>query len=167
MTHLINVVRNWGPLWVHDAFTFESWNRKIMDFVTSSYAGTHQVAERFLLQRFLINTLYDEKISPETKKFIAKQVKMPIEESNTYERNCIVGLGKSVSRPPTDNESATLNKIGFNPMHLQCFKKMKLNGVRYSSENGKKLKFCNSIIYDGNKTFGTIVIIVKFQCNNV
>lgn len=29
LTHLADTVRNWGPLWVHAAFRFESWNRRL------------------------------------------------------------------------------------------------------------------------------------------
>lgn len=43
MANLVEVVRNWGPIWVDEAFTFESMNRKIMNFVTSSFAQTDQV----------------------------------------------------------------------------------------------------------------------------
>ncbi|CAD6221966.1 GSCOCG00011675001-RA-CDS [Cotesia congregata] len=166
MSHLVDVVRNWGPIWVHEASTFESWNRKIMEFVTSSFAQCNQIATRFLLQKFLINTSYDDTISSDTKKFIAKQLKIPIQERNINLKNSLIGLGKCTSRSPTEIERTILNQIGYDPAVMKCFRKMKLNGVRYVSHNEKNLKFCNSTIYDGNGSFGTIVTIVKFQNND-
>lgn len=43
---------------------------------------------------------------------------------------------------------------------------MKLNGQNYTSENKKKLKFCNSIIHDGNETFGAITTMIKFRIDD-
>ncbi|KAH0561076.1 hypothetical protein KQX54_012357 [Cotesia glomerata] len=126
-----------GPIWVHEASTFESWNRKIMEFVTSSFAQCNQIATRFLLQKFLINTSYDDTISSDTKKFIAKQLKIPSQERNINLKNSLIGLGKCTSRSPTEIERTILNQIGYDPTVMKCFRKMKLNGVRYVSHNEK------------------------------
>lgn len=72
LTHLIQVVRNWGPIWVHEAFVFEAWNKRIIEFVTSPHGRTNQIATRFLMHKFIITALYDETVSQETKKFISK-----------------------------------------------------------------------------------------------
>lgn len=166
LTHLVDVVKNWGPIWVHEAFVFESMNKRILDFVTSSFAETDQIATRFLIQKYLINILYDEKVSSETKKFIAKEIKINLEHNSGYARNLLVGFGKFTTRMPTDEERTSLNKIGYDPSNIECFKKMKLNGQYYTCENTKKLKFCNSVIHDGSRTFGKITNMIKFRINN-
>ncbi|KAH0567812.1 hypothetical protein KQX54_014288 [Cotesia glomerata] len=77
-----------------------------------------------------------------------------------------LGLGKFVTRMPTAEERDAIQRVGYNPTHIKCFKKMKLNGQNYMCEGTKNLKFCNSIIYDVNGTFGTITTMIKFQNND-
>lgn len=78
VTHLLQVLRNWGPLWVHEAFIFEARNKRIIDFITSPHAQTNQVATRFLMHKFSITFLHDETVSPATKKFIVNLLRIPI-----------------------------------------------------------------------------------------
>ncbi|XP_053598383.1 uncharacterized protein LOC106693138 isoform X1 [Microplitis demolitor] len=137
LTHLVQVVRNWGPIWVHEAFIFESWNKKIMDYVTSPYARAEQIATRFLTQKFLISTVYDDTVSSKTKHFIAKQIKIPIERKDS-DKNRLIGLGKCTDRSPTDDERTALNRAGYEPTCMKCYKKMKLNSVKYDCQTKKK-----------------------------
>ncbi|CAD6224539.1 GSCOCG00011788001-RA-CDS [Cotesia congregata] len=166
MTHLVSVVKNWGPIWAHEAFVFESWNKKIMDFISSSHARVNQIAMRFTMRKFIIMSLYDDAVSTETKKLIAKQVKVSLESNNVDTKDRLKGVGKRITRLPTDSERVALIKFGYEPMNLECFEKMTLNGIKYECQNNKNCKFDNSIIFDGNNVFGTITSIVKFCHRN-
>lgn len=59
-----------------------------------------------------------------------------------------------------------MQRVGYNPANIRCSKKMKLNGQNYMCEGPKNLKFCNSVIYDGNGIFRTINTMIKFQNND-
>lgn len=166
MTHLVHVVRNWSPLWAHEAFIFEAWNKIIMDFITSPHARTNQVATRFLMYKFIITSLYDEGISLETRKFIAKLLKISIENDRGDIKNRVIGLGKCIIRLPTENKRAALKSLGYAPLNLTCYNKRTMNGVRYECINQKNKKFCNSTVYGGNDIFGNIIAIVNFHHNN-
>ncbi|XP_074114122.1 uncharacterized protein LOC141537174 [Cotesia typhae] len=166
LTHIVRVVRNWGPIWAHEAFIFEAWNKRIMEFITSPHARTNQVATRFLMYKFIITSLYDETISPETIKFIAKLLKISIENNRGDVKNRIIGLGKCITRLPTEKELAALVNAGYAPLNMTCYNKITLNGVRYECINEEKTKFCNSTVFDGNDIFGNITAIVNFHHNN-
>lgn len=165
LTHLVQVVRNWGPIWVHEAFVFEAWNKKIMDFITSPHARTYQVATRFLMYKFIITSLYDDAVSPETRKFIAKLLKISVENKKGV-KNRVTGFGKCIARIPTENERASLVSVGYAPSNITCYNKMTLNGVRYECIKDNSTKFCNSIVFCGDGIFGRIINIVNFHHNN-
>lgn len=165
LTHLVQVVRNWGPIWVHEGFIFEAWNKKIMEFVTSPHSRTNQIATRFLMHKFIITALYNETVSPETKKFIAKQIKMPVEDNGIEIRDRIIGFGKSIMRLPTEDESEILMNAGYEPTNIKCFNRMKLNGIKYGCKNDNNFKFCDSVIFY-NGMFGKIIAIINFCYNN-
>ncbi|CAD6218942.1 GSCOCG00011493001-RA-CDS [Cotesia congregata] len=166
LTHLVETVRNWGPIWVHEAFIFESWNKRIMDLISSPHARTNQVATRFLMHKFIITSMYDETVSQERRKFISKILKMSMDVDRVRVKNRVIGLGKSVTRLPTENERVALMNIGYTPLNIKCFNKMTLNGTTYECINEKNCKFCNSTVYGGNGIFGSIVSIITFSHNN-
>lgn len=50
--HLPSVV-NWGPLWAHSAFVFESYNAKLLDMIKSTQGVALQIVKTFWLQKAL------------------------------------------------------------------------------------------------------------------
>lgn len=162
LTHLVEVVRNWGPIWAHEAFVFESWNKKILDNVTSSFAPADQVATRFLMYKFLVTIMHDNSVTSETKRFVNSLIKVPIGEKEKI-KDKIIGIGKHIIRPLTNDEYIELMKAGYEPTNVTSFKKMKLNGIKYMCRNNKNYKFSDDTICDSNGEFGVIVAIVQFQ----
>ncbi|CAD6216535.1 GSCOCG00011351001-RA-CDS [Cotesia congregata] len=75
--HLIITIKNLGPMWVNNASTYESWNKKIMDKVTSPHERAVQVVMQFLMTKFVESAIYSDSISTETKKFICNILKIP------------------------------------------------------------------------------------------
>lgn len=53
MTHITDTVRNWGPTWATDAYKYESGNKRIVEKVSSPHCRVDQIANRFLLARFI------------------------------------------------------------------------------------------------------------------
>lgn len=166
LTHLPQTVQNWGPIWAHEAFIFEAWNRKIMYCITSPHVQANQVANRFLMHKFIITSLYDETVSLETRKLIAKLLKISIDVNRVDVRNRLIGLGKSTTRLPTEDESMALERVGYAPLNITCFKKMKVNGVKYECINDENYKFCNSAVFGDNNIIGIIKAIINFNDND-
>nr|XP_055062963.1 uncharacterized protein LOC129446026 [Misgurnus anguillicaudatus] len=51
--HLPRSVVNWGPLWAHSAFVFESYNAKLLDMIKSTQGVALQIVKTFWLQKAL------------------------------------------------------------------------------------------------------------------
>lgn len=51
--HLAQSVRDWGPLWAYSAFTFESYNQRILKMIKSTQGVPLQIAKTFQLQKAL------------------------------------------------------------------------------------------------------------------
>lgn len=51
--HLAQNVQNWGPLWAHSAFTFESYNHSLLKMIKSTQGIPLQIAKTFQLQKGL------------------------------------------------------------------------------------------------------------------
>lgn len=51
--HLPRSVVNWGPLWAHSAFVFESYNAKLLDMIKSTQGVALQIVKSFWLQKAL------------------------------------------------------------------------------------------------------------------
>ncbi|KAK1166316.1 hypothetical protein AOXY_G12915, partial [Acipenser oxyrinchus oxyrinchus] len=51
--HLAKSVCDWGPLWAHSAFAFESYNSSLLDFVKGTQGVPQQMCKKFLLEKTL------------------------------------------------------------------------------------------------------------------
>lgn len=163
MTHITDAVRDWGPTWVTDAYKFESWNKRIVDKVTSPNCRTEQIANRFLMAKFIDSIVFEEDISEETKSLIAQIRKVHRGYEGEVHRD-FRGLEKPMNRAPTDIEKIALRlEFEYEPDYLRCFNRAKIYGNEYRCEDNKKYKFCNSTIFSQDYGFGEIMNIVKFK----
>ena len=49
LSHVVQGVRNWGPLWTHSAFPFENENRLILNLKTSPFEVAKQIKTRHVI----------------------------------------------------------------------------------------------------------------------
>lgn len=167
LNHIVQCIRNWGPTWGYSAFTFEAWNKRLLDKLTSSHCRAEQIITRFLMEKFIINSSSDHSVSVETRNYIKKLLKIPATDNNIDSLSKFNCLGKPVKRSPTFQEIEALTAAGYFPDDLTCYKKMSLNKVKYDCHSEERnVKFCNSIINDGNKNYGIIQSIIKFTHEN-
>lgn len=163
MTHISNNVRDWGPTWATDVYKFESWNKTIAGKVTSPMHRAEQIANRFLMAKFIDLVIWDEDTSEETKSLVA-QIRKIYRGHEGAIREEFTGLGKLLRRVPTDAEKeALLSRLGFAPEYMTCYQKAKICGNEYRSKNNKNTKFNNSTIYSDDYDFGDITNIVQIQ----
>lgn len=64
-------------MWAYNASIYESWNKKILDKVTSPHGRAEQIVTRFLMIKLIESTVYSNAISADTKKFICNTLEMP------------------------------------------------------------------------------------------
>ena len=171
LTHLTNTVQNWGPLWSHNAFPFESWNKRIIDAVTSAKSRPLQIVTRFLMARFIDGAIYDPEVGQETREFINSILhgnKQMLERDNNASLPPVRfhGLGKETIRRPHDWESRLLRKAGYDCQNLRLFNRANINGNEYRCRGeNEKTRFCNEFVYCNSSGFGEIIEIVHFYCD--
>lgn len=49
--HLVEGVKNWGPLWTHSAFLFESYNAVLLNMIRGTQGVPVQIVRTFCLTR--------------------------------------------------------------------------------------------------------------------
>ncbi|XP_074114038.1 uncharacterized protein LOC141537102 isoform X1 [Cotesia typhae] len=163
LNHIVQCTRNWGPTWGYSAFTFEAWNKRLLDKLTSSHCRAEQIMTRFLMEKFIITSTFDKSVSVETRNYIKTLLKIPATDDNTNSHSKFDCQGKSVKRSPTLPEIKALTEAGYSPDNLTCYKKMTVNKIKYNCHiEERNVKFCDSIINDGNNIYGIIQSIVKF-----
>ena len=168
--HLCTTGRNWGPFWVHSAFSFESMNRKIIGNVTSSNGMAWQIYTRFLMDKFIKNAAWDPSISNETKIFLKSELNVKAYSDNEnpleYSDHTFKGLGKA--RSPSKQELEEIELAGYQCAQLRVFRKAKIDGIEYRCcDFNPKTKFSNSIAFLPSVGFADIVNIVEWESNDI
>lgn len=167
LTLMIKCIRNWGPTWGHSAFVFEAWNKRLLDKLTSSHCRAEQIITRFLMEKIIIAPSSDNRLSIETRNYMKKVLQIPLMDLNIDSQSKICGQGNSIVRLPTLKEIQALHSACYSPNNFTSYKKMNINKVKYCCHTEKRsVKFRNSVINDGNGTYGIIQSIFKFNHGN-
>ncbi|KAK0074600.1 hypothetical protein PV325_008103, partial [Microctonus aethiopoides] len=151
----------WGPIWVHSASNFESWNKKIMDKVTSANGRTQKIVIRYMLSTFLDTVICDDSLCRDTKGFIM-EVRKTVFNSN-IDVSRFIFVGKAETRLLTEDEKRMLTANGFEMNFITCFKAVRINGIEYRCKELQNSKRCNSIMYCETTGFRKIIAIIKFK----
>ncbi|XP_044578533.1 uncharacterized protein LOC123261105 [Cotesia glomerata] len=117
LTHLARKIKNLGPMWVHNASIYESWNKKVMDKVTSPHGRADQIVTRFLMTKFIESPVYSDVISPETKQFIRDTMKMPNLNDGTVINKDFQCMSSAETTILNETELDTLQEMGYNPIN--------------------------------------------------
>ncbi|CAG5093233.1 Protein of unknown function, partial [Cotesia congregata] len=163
LPHVVITIKNLGPMWAHNASIYESWNKKILDKVTSPHGRADQIVTRFLMTKFIESTVYSNSISADTKKFICNTLKMPNLNNEIVMNENFQALSSPETIVLQETELNELREMGYTPKNSpSSYAKIKVNGIDYIRKNDNDNKFCNSII-SYNKGFGEILSIIEFE----
>lgn len=116
LLHLVNCVRDFGPLWSFSMFPFESYNGLLKSFVVAPTDILHQISLRYMCYK-TINCKREKEIS-ETALF-KNEIDMPI---NPHYMDAI--------------EEAGLNQL----TEIKCYSTFKKKGILYTSTSYTKAK---------------------------
>ncbi|XP_049273643.1 uncharacterized protein LOC119398647 [Rhipicephalus sanguineus] len=97
LLHLSRAARNFGPLWGHSAFGFESGNGQIVKLVTAANGVPDQILERVILSQELKLLLSSDVIPLKTKQLCHDFLHYPnIEKAQHVQGACMFGASKEV-----------------------------------------------------------------------
>lgn len=152
LLHIVKSVHNWGPLWAHSAFPFESANHKLLTAIHSAKGVILQIVRYTNIQRtvqFLEKKLYSD--SSKIVQHFCQHVTSP-QTRKTLKLSNVTYFGKGKSIP--------MNLIHFNvPTTTLIFSKMVLNGCLYATSEKVNKRSCN---YYAQLSDGSFIKILYF-----
>ncbi|KAK3916627.1 Halomucin [Frankliniella fusca] len=161
LTHLVQCVRNWGPLWAHSTFPFESWNGRLAKKMSSPKGAIDQIVMRYLMHSLISSIPGNEQISDNVKEIIELQIigssmKDTVVVDNAY------FFGQAVHRDATAVEVALLEESGYgNYNNLIEFTQVKVRGLECrSSRYRQDIESHNCFIYTKDDYFAVVDSIV-------
>lgn len=158
LLHLSDSVKNWGPLWTHNAFCFENENRLVLQMKTSPHLIAIQIARRFLFYKQL--SFHCDKF-PNGARFIEfhnditlKQLKF----SCKLNECTLLGSGKHYIL--NAEETACFGRA----LVCKIYSKMIFRGHRYTSQMYTRAnKSDDSVIHTRDNTRGIITNICAYD----
>lgn len=161
LLHITKSIENWGPLWTHNAFSFENENRLLLQLKTSPYLVTIQIARRYIFYKsipaFTRNITNGRRYSQFCQNLDNKN---KVHFSMKVGDCTLLGSGKKYTLLP--EEVATLNETF--PINCISYEKIIVNGIRFTSLLYKRQqKSTDSVIRTPDGVKGTISNICCFD----
>jgi hypothetical protein len=164
ISHLVECVRNCGPLWAHSNFEFEDNNGVLVDYVKGTTHVLDQVASKYTFKRFIEN---DTREKSEILNVFLKKID-PKRSFSTLEKHDTVSLiGKPKLYRLNSAESLVFNKFNYNHEIVLSYSKFIFKKIIFSSNLYKRAKKSNDTIVElQDGSFGSVKYIFKSDDNN-
>lgn len=132
LLHLVDCVRNFGPMWTFSMFTFESYNALLKSFVVAPTDVLHQIMVRYLC----FKTIED---------------KQKVEALDSY------SLKTEIKYAPLIHHIAAIKEAGLNDNEVKYYARLEKNHTVFTSKayNQAKKTF-DYFVETSNKKFGAI-----------
>ncbi|KAK3920081.1 Peroxisome biosynthesis protein PAS1 [Frankliniella fusca] len=167
LTHLTEVVRSLGNLYVHSTFNFESWNHRLKKLVTSSWGTCDQVVFRLLIATFVSAARFDNRISDRVR-LSMESIILKSRLDNALHIGPVYLLGKVNRRPPTAGELQLLGAQGIildSDIVLE-YKRAYCNNFEWrSTQYTREGRSDNTNIQTGDGSFASIKNILVITTN--
>ncbi|CAG5096787.1 Protein of unknown function [Cotesia congregata] len=155
LKHLPQTIRNWGPMWAHNAFTFESWNHRIMECIISPKDRVLQVVNRFCIMKFICNMSHEDSVSFDTKLYLNSL--FPSFHFDDNDRS-FIAKGNS-----TDSVHSCIPPQ-YSTANCTSYDDARINNIHYRRiDKNPDTQFCNSYVYCKNVRFGCIEDIIELE----
>lgn len=132
LLHLSTSVLNWGPLWAHSTFPFESANHDVLQTIHCAKGVNLQILRFLNYQR--CSNLIKNKIYPQAsfavRRFCGSISQRTITKSCKI--NCVTYLGNTTIINPMILNNCQLSK------YSTIYKRVVINGCLYTSDKGNK-----------------------------
>ena len=162
LTHLVQCVRLWGPLWAISTMPYESWNFRLHKCVSSPKGVLDQICMRYLMVVLVRGIPFSMHISDEVKQLVAF-----IQDGKPTEYNQVDGanfFGEPSVRAPTNAEMLLLHEQNYECDCLTIYPQVKVNSFDCRSTAYRDdIKSLNSVIYTNDDTFHSVESIVVFR----
>lgn len=156
LNHLIETVKNWGPLWGSSAFQFESVNGKLLKYIKTANGVAMQVSEKFMIDIQMHRILSKFTADTEACSFFKNL------NSNSRLARGQFEILKSKLSSDLDTEILELLKCQCNPREIFL---SNIGIINYQEFRAKSTtKRINNIVMLGHNYLGVIQNFVKVLC---
>ncbi len=143
--HLPRSVVNWGPLWAHSAFVFESYNAELLDMIKSTQGVALQIVKTFWLQKAL--PFYGQTIMKDASnecKEIFESLTRPKKLKHVTRTRDITALDRPKVRLLRRDDYMALSRYGVQRSRVKYFQRIIANGEMFHSEDYSRVFKRNS-----------------------
>ncbi len=143
LVHAAASVKNWGPLWSHSAFLYETQNGHLQKLFHGTQAVAEQIVNMFNLYQHvprLIAAVFKDEETQQSKSFVEKMLGGSKIVTKCIGRSSVIFLGCPHVRQPTPRESYLLQESGFSANKAFSFySRAVVNGKRIHAKGTKSL----------------------------
>ena len=154
LSHLVQCVRFWGPLWAYSAFCFETANGNLKRLVKGTKGVAPQICRRYATQRFMPKILQPYDIQDRVEVF-CNNLLMTTRRSQVATRVAEIVLLDSCVHVPLDDYLSRAFQVANLPQIEECYPRAIVNGVLYHSMTYKRR---------GKKSFDAAVFLRDGTC---
>lgn len=138
--HVAPGVRKWGNMWAYSGEQYESWNMKLVRFVTAAKDKCSQIIKRYMLRKYLETQLYNEEILPEAREIMreyldGRRQRTPPDVSTG---RSFFGKNKLKESNATEGEKTIIRAAGIDiadNVRLTRYGSADIHGVQYKVNN--------------------------------
>lgn len=130
--HSVASCENWGPMWAHSTFPFESWNFKLLKYYKSPKDPIVQMVRGYQLMHLANTFAFNEDVSPAMREEI-KSFMYKARRKNACTVNGAHFLGDFKYEPPNQEELQQLQNHGLHCDRLQIFDRVLFNSIEFRS----------------------------------
>lgn len=100
LLHIVESVKNWGPLWTHSTFSFEAWNHELLQAIHCAKGVNQQIVRYINIQRYTkkLEKRVFVNCSPHVKNFCENLDKLRVKKSQKLTSITYMGLEEKVFR---------------------------------------------------------------------
>lgn len=141
LLHITQAARNFGPLWAHSAFTFESGNGQIVRLVHAAKGVPEQILERVIMSQELHLALPVMPLPANVKELCSDFLGHPRTESARHVGGaCMFGVPKAVSSLSPEETCCLQSLLNHTPDLQEHFRFSHLGTIFHSRKyrHGKK-----------------------------
>lgn len=102
LLHISTGVRNWGPLWTHNAFCFENENRFVLQMKTSPHLIATQIAERFLFYKQISRSIGEIARGNRFLEFCEDSLEQRLKYTHKIDDCTLIGCGEDYNLNPDE-----------------------------------------------------------------
>lgn len=162
LTHLVQCVRLWGPLWAISTMPYESWNYRLRKCVSSPKGALDQITMRYLMVVLVKGIPFNLNISDEVKALVKFMQDGPPKEYTEVDGAYF--FGEPANRAPTNAELQLLAGEGYACANLTVYPQVLIRSFECRSAAYRAdIKSLNSLIYTHDDSFQVVEKIVVFQ----